>query len=87
MVPGDYPAAAACLISLFAYLIILNLDVVGHVHSLDLFDVMSGEHMPYFSGRDLCTIAWIPWSLLARYALVAIVLFGAACRIVERQEF
>lgn len=87
LVPGDYPAAAACIIALFSYVLILNLDVVSHVHSLDLLDVMSGEDMPYFGGRNLCTIAWIPWSLLARYVLVATVLFGVACWIVERQEF
>ena len=42
--------------------------------------------MPYFGGRNLCAIAWIPWSLLARYALAAIALFAAAWRLVEHQE-
>ncbi len=65
-VPGDYPAAAACLVSLFAYLIVLEIAPLERFPSLDLFNVVTAWHMPYFSGRDTCFVTYLPWLTIRR---------------------
>jgi ABC-2 type transport system permease protein len=87
VVSGDYPTAAACLICLFAYLMVLNLDFFERFPSLDLFNVMSGERMPYFSGRDTCALTYLPWRTLLIIALLACVVLSAARQIIERLDF
>jgi ABC-type transport system involved in multi-copper enzyme maturation permease subunit len=86
-VPGDYPAAAACLISLFAYLIVLEFAPLEKYPSLDLYNVMAAWHMPYFSGRDTCLVTYLPWGTLFILMLFALGLLATACQIVERMDF
>ncbi len=86
-VPGDYPAAAACLISLFAYLIILEFAPLEKYPSLDLYNVIGAWHMPYFSGRDTCFLTYLPWRTLFIVVLFACGIVAGACQIVERMDF
>ena len=86
-VPGDYPAAAACLVSLFAYLIALEFDSAEKFPSFDLFNVITAWHMPYFSGRDTCFVTYLPWRTLSVITLLAITTIAVAGQIVERQDF
>jgi len=86
-VPGDYPAAAACLISLFVYLIVLEFAPLEKFPSLDLYNVMAAWHMPYFSGRDTCSIIYLPWETLSIVALLAVTTVAGAALIVEHQDF
>ena len=86
-VPGDYPAAAACLISLFAYLIVLEFAPLEKFPSFDLYNVMAAWHMPYFSGRDTCFLTYLPWGTLSIIALLALTTIAAAALIVEHQDF
>ncbi len=86
-VPGDYPAAAASLISLFAYLIVLEFAPLEKFPSFDLYNVMGAWHMPYFSGRDTCFLTYLPWGILLIVALLAVITIAVAAIIVERQDF
>jgi ABC-type transport system involved in multi-copper enzyme maturation permease subunit len=86
-VPGDYPAAAASLISLFAYLIFLEFVPLEKYPSFDLYDVMAAWHMPYFSGRDSCFVTYLPWGTLSIIVLLAAATVALAGYIVERQDF
>lgn len=86
-IPGDYPAAAACLISLFAYLIALEFFPLEKFPSFDLFNVIAAWHMPYFSGRETCFIAYLPWPTLSAIVVLALAIVAVATQIVERQDF
>lgn len=86
-VPGDYPSAAACLISLFAYLVALEFLPLDGFPSLDLFNVIAARHMPYFSGRETCFISYLPWHTLSAIVLLGIGIIAAAMQVVERQDF
>jgi ABC-type transport system involved in multi-copper enzyme maturation permease subunit len=86
-VPGDYPAAATCLISLFAYLMVLEFAPLEKFPSLDLFNVIAAWHMPYFSGRDTCFVTYLPWRTLSVITLLAVITISVAGQIVERQDF
>lgn len=87
VVPGDYPAATACLMSLFAYLMLLDQGLFERFPSFDLFNVMSGDSMPYFSGRDTCELTYLPWRTLFIIALLACSVLAAAWQVVERRDF
>lgn len=86
-VPGDYPAAAACLISLFAYLVVLEFAPLEKFPSVDLYNVITAYHMPYFSGRDSCYVKYLPWGTLSIVVLLALAIVGLAAQIAERQDF
>jgi ABC-type transport system involved in multi-copper enzyme maturation permease subunit len=86
-VPGDYPAATACLISLFVYLVILEFAPLEKFPSFDLFNVIAAWHMPYFSGRDTCFVTYLPWGTLSIVVLLALGIITLAAQIAERQDF
>ena len=86
-VPGDYPAAAACLITLFVYLIVLEFAPLENFPSFDLFNVIGAWHMPYFSGRDTCFLTYLPWGTLSIIALLSVITVAAAALVVEHQDF
>ena len=86
-VPGDYPAAAACLISLFAYLVVVEFAPLEKYPSVDLYNVITAYHMPYFSGRDTCFVTYLPWRTLCMVTLLAAATLVIAAQIVERQDF
>lgn len=86
-VPGDYPAATTCLISLFGYLAVLEFAPLERFPSFDLFNVIAAWHMPYFSGRDTCFIMYLPWRTLSAVALLAVGIIALAAQIAERQDF
>ena len=86
-VPGDYPAAAACLLSLFTYLLALEFDFAEKFPSLDLWNVITAWHMPYFSGRDTCYVTYLPWRTLSVITLLAVTTIAVATQIVEHQDF
>lgn len=86
-VPGDYPAAAVCLMSLFAYLVVLEFAPLEKYPSVDLYNVITARHMPYFSGRDTCFLTYVPWGTLSAVVLLASVIIVLAVQIAERQDF
>ena len=86
-VPGDYPAAAACLIGLFGYLVALEFAPFEKFPSLDLFSVIAAWHMPYFSGRDTCLVTYLPWGSLSAILVLALSIIVIAAQILERQDF
>lgn len=86
-IPGDYPAAVACLMSLLAYLVVLEFTPLEKFPSVDLYNVITAWHMPYFSGRDTCFVTYLPWRTLSAIILLGLVLIAVATQIVERQDF
>lgn len=86
-VPGDYPAATACLMGLFAYLVVLEFAPPERFPSVDLYNVITARHMPYFSGRETCFVTYLPWGTLSIVVLLALGVIALAAQIAERQDF
>lgn len=86
-VPGDYPAAVACLISLFAYLVVLEYAPLEKYPAVDLYNVIKASRMPYFSGKDTCFLTYLPWETLSIVVLLAAATIAVAAQVVEHQDF
>lgn len=87
VVPGDYPAAAACLIGLFAYLVVLEFVPHERFPSIDLYNVITGWDMPYFSGKETCFLTYLPWRTLFVIVLLAAAVLAVTRQIVEHMDF
>ena len=65
----------------------LNLPWLSRFRMLDIFDILTGEEMPFFNQAQHLLVNPLPWPALAVMLLVAGVLVTLAARSIEPLDF
>ncbi len=86
-IEGDHLSVLVAIPSLLLYGALLNLPWLSHLRMLNLFDILNGEEMPFFSETQHLLIAPLPWLALGVMVIVSGALITIAARRIEPLDF
>jgi ABC-2 type transport system permease protein len=86
-IEGDYVSFLLAVPSLILYDAIMDLPWVSKLRMLNIFDILSGEDMPFFdSARHLLT-GHLPWSALTIMLIISFALIAVSARRMMALDF
>ena len=83
---GEYSAMLVTVPALMVYVALLQLPWLNRVPMLDIFHVMNGEDMPFFSESQHLITGPLPWSTLAVMLCLSGCIVLAACRRMDGKD-
>jgi ABC-type transport system involved in multi-copper enzyme maturation permease subunit len=86
-IEGDYISVLLAIPLLLLYGATLNLPWLSRLRMLDIFDILTGEEMPFFNQSLHLLVAPLPWLALVVMLAVSGVLVTIAARSIEPLDF
>jgi hypothetical protein len=84
---NEHTSAAACVATPFLNMALVSLPGLGVFPALDLFNIMSGDQLPYLDQETRLLIGPLPRATLLAVLAVATTLLAAASWMTENRDF
>jgi ABC-type transport system involved in multi-copper enzyme maturation permease subunit len=84
---GEYVSVLLAIPSLMLYGLLLQLPWLARFRMLDIFDIITGEEMPFFNHAQHLLTGPMPWLTLLAVVAVSLVFVGYASRNVQIRDF
>jgi ABC-type transport system involved in multi-copper enzyme maturation permease subunit len=84
---GEYTSVLLAIPLLLLYGLLAQLPWLARVPTLNMFNIISGEQMPFFDERLRILTSTLPWGTLTSFMAVAVLLIYVAARRTQSRDF